>query len=95
MKFIGLGKVTKNNEGKVIERKYVVELTEAEADMITGVAGKPHISGRYKPGIEVNVTAIYQKVKSINEKYAEIKAAVAAVKTSADDIDNAIPLTGD
>ncbi|KKN73171.1 hypothetical protein LCGC14_0403440 [marine sediment metagenome] len=93
MKFLGIGKVTKDDDGKVTERCYVAELTEAEADMITGVAGKPHISGRYKPGIEVNVTAVYQKVKRINEKYAEIKAAVIAVKTSADDIDNAIPLT--
>lgn len=93
MKFIGLGKVTKNDENEVTERLYVAELTEEEADMITGVAGRPHISGRYKPGVTVNVTAIYRKVKRINEKFAEIKAGVIKVKASADEIDNAIPLT--
>lgn len=92
MKFLGLGKVTKDGQGKVVERRYVVELTEAEIDMITGVAGRPHISGRYKPGHEVNITAIYQKVKQINEKHAIIKSAVRAIKSGADDIDNSIPL---
>lgn len=91
MKFLGLGKITKKN-GVVTERKYVVEITEAEADMITGVAGRPHISGRYKPGKTVNVTAIYDKVKAINEKHDEIKAAMISVKASADDINNSIPL---
>ena len=92
MKFIGVGKITKK-DGVVTERKYVAELTEAEADMITGVAGRPHISGRYKPGITVNITAIYNKVKQINQKHDAIKAAVIAVKSHADDIDNSIPLT--
>jgi hypothetical protein len=93
MKFIGTGKVAKDESGKVTERRYVAELTEAEIDMITGVAGRPHISGRYKPGKEVNISAIYQKVKQINEKHAIIKSAVRAIKSSADDIDSSIPLT--
>lgn len=90
MEFIGVGKVNKLDTSKT---KYVVEITEAEADMIAGVAGKPHIASRYKPGVTVNITAIYDKVKLINEKYAEIKAAVITVKSNADDIGNAIPLT--
>lgn len=92
MIFTGIGKVTKDSQGKVIERELLVEITEAEADMITGVAGRPHISGRYKPGKEVNITAIYQKVKQINEKHTIIKSALRAIKSSADDIDNSIPL---
>ena len=92
MKIIGLGKVTKDESGKVTERRYVVEITEDEADMITGVAGRPHISGRYKPGKQVNITAIYDKVKAINEKHAEIKAAAIKLKSDADDIANALPL---
>jgi len=92
MRFLGLGKITKDEQGKVAERLYVIEITEAEADMITGVAGKVHISGRYKPGNIANVAKIYDKVKKINEKYAEIKAAAAQVKLDADDIANAIPL---
>lgn len=91
MKFLGLGKVTKK-DGVVTERRYVVEMTEAEADMITGVAGRPHISGRYKPGVTMNVTAVYEKVKKINQKHAEIKAAAVKLRTDAADIENAIPL---
>ena len=90
MEFLATGKINKQDTSKT---KYVVEITEAEADMITGVAGRPHIAGRYKPGVTVNITAIYDRVKLINEKYAEIKAAVITVKANADDIDNAIPLT--
>ncbi len=90
MEFIAVGKRDKVDSSKTV---YVVEITEVEADMITGVAGRPHISGRYKPGVIVNLTSIYNKVKRINEKFDEIKAAVLTVKSSADDIDNAIPLT--
>lgn len=90
MKILGVGKETK--KGKVITRRYIVEITEDEADMITGIAGKPHISGRYKPGISVNITVIYNKVKNINEKHAEIKAAAEELRSDADDIANAIPL---
>lgn len=90
MEFVGIGKVNKQNSDKTI---YVVEITEAEADMITGVAGKPHISGRYKPGVEVNLTAIYNKVEQINKKQAAILAATTTIKSSADDIKNSLPLT--
>ena len=92
MELIGLGKVTKV-DGVVTERVYVAELTEKEFDKITGIAGKPHNSGRYKVGRKVNISKIYDKVKMINDKHAEIKAAVIAVKASADSIDNSIPLT--
>ena len=90
MEFLGTGKIDKTDTSKT---KYVVELTEAEVDMITGIAGKPHVASRYKPGVEVDIAVIYQKVKLINERPAEIKAAAAAIKTGADDINNAIPLT--
>ncbi|KKN73466.1 hypothetical protein LCGC14_0400410 [marine sediment metagenome] len=90
MKFLGIGKVNKTTPS---ETAYIVEITEREADEITGVAGKPHISGRYKPGMTVNISVIYDKVKAINESHAEIVAAVAEVKADADDIANAIPLT--
>ncbi len=94
MKILGLGKVTKK-DGVVTRRRYIVEITETEADMITGVAGKVHISGRYKPGGLVNVAAIYDKVKRINERHAEIKAAALELQSDAADMANAIPLTGD
>ena len=92
MEIIGTGKITKDEDGNVIQRDIVVEITEKEADMITGVAGRPHQSGRYKPGRNVNISSIYNKVKRINEKHAEIKAAALKVKTDADVISNSIPL---
>lgn len=93
MEFLGIGKITKDDKGVVTERQYIVEMTEVEADMITGVAGKPHIAGRYKLGVTVNIAAIYDKVKRINERHAEIVAAATEIKSDADDMVNAIPLT--
>lgn len=93
MKFLGLGKVTKNEEGEVTERKYVVEMTEAEADMITGVAGRPHMAGRYRPENIINIASIYQKVKRINEKHAEIVAAAQELQSDAAEMEKSIPLT--
>jgi len=88
MEFLGEGKTT-TKQGKKIQH-YIVEISEAEADMITGVAGKVHISGRYKAGIVVDITSVYEKVKNINEKSAQIKASMATVKANADNISNAI-----
>ncbi len=90
MIFLGIGKVDKQDTSKT---KYIIEITEAEADMITGVAGKPHIASRYKPGVQVNLTAIYDKVKAINERHAEIVAGAKEVQADAAEIENAIPLT--
>jgi len=92
MQFLGIGKTTKDAQGNVTERKYIVEITEDEADRITGVAGKSHISGRYKPGVTVNITAIYDKVKRINERHAEIVAAAKELQADAADMEKAIPL---
>ncbi len=93
MKFIGIGKIKKDQNGKVAERKYIVEMTEVEADKITGVAGKPHISGRYKPGMQINISAIYDKVERINKRHTEIKAAAIELQADAADMVDAIPLT--
>ncbi len=92
MKFLGVGKVTKK-DGVVTERHYIVDITEDEADRVMGIAGRPHISNRYRPGVNVNISAIYDKVKRINDRYAEIIAAATEVKSDADDIVNALPLT--
>ena len=92
MKFLGVGKVTKK-DGVVTERHYIVDITEDEADRIMGIAGRPHISNRYRPGVNVNISAIYDKVKRINDRYAEIIVAATEVKSDADDIVNALPLT--
>ena len=90
MKFLGTGKVDKKDSSKTI---YIVEITEDEADKITGVAGKVHISGRYKPGVTVNISAIYDKVKAINERHAEIVAGVKELQADAAELESKIPLT--
>ena len=94
MKVLGIAKVTRE-QGVVTERRYIVEVTEDEADKITGVAGKPHAPNRYKPGMTINISKIYDKVKRINERHAEIVAAAIELKLDAEDIKNAIPLTED
>ncbi len=90
MEIIGIGKIDKT---KPAQTEYIVKITEDEADMITGVAGRPHITGRYKPGVSVNITAIYDKVKLINERHAEIVAAAQELQADAADMASAIPLT--
>lgn len=92
MKILGIGKIKKDAQGKVTERRYIVEITEVEADMITGIAGKPHIAGRYKPGRQVDIATIYDKVKRINERHAEIIAGATEIKKDATDMIKAMPL---
>lgn len=92
MKIIGVGKVTKDDKGVVIGREILVSMTEVEADQITGVAGKPHIAGRYKPGIVINISRIYEKVERIIKSEAAIKQAANQTKTHADDIISSFPI---
>ena len=91
MEILGLGKVTKT-DGAVTEREYIANLAEKELDMITGVAGKVHISGRYKPGTVVDLSRIYRKGKLINQKIEQIKAAAAETKVNATEIQESFPL---
>lgn len=93
MKIIGKGKPVRNDQQVIIDQTIIVEITETEARKITGVDGKPQISGRFKPGREVNISPVYDKVAKINEKQTELIAAARAVKTSADDILANIVLT--
>lgn len=82
MKIIGIS----GNKG------LIVEMSESEIMKVSGVAGKPVISGRFKPGRDVNISPIYDKVEKINTKNAELKTALAAIKTAASDMENSLIL---
>jgi len=70
----------------------ICEVSEVEADKITGIAGKSYTPHRYKAGAVVNLSDIYNKVKSLNENEEEIKAAAAETKINADEIIGSFPL---
>lgn len=89
MKIIGLAKPDANGNQNLI-----VMLSEVEADKITGVAGKTHTPHRYKAGVAVNIGTIYNRVKYINENIDTLKAAMAAAQTSAEEIEDSLPLDG-
>ncbi len=91
MLILGIGKKIKEDLKEI--QHYLIDVTEDEADMITGVAGKTHIQGTDKEGVRVNIASIYDKVKRINERHAEIKAAAVELQADAADLENAIPLT--
>ena len=67
-------------------------LKEVEADKITGSAGKPHIAHRYKAGMDLPLSKIYNMVKWINENVEAIRAAMAETKINATEIEEALPL---
>ncbi len=89
MKIIGLAK-PKASGVQVL----ICELVEAEVDKITGIAGKPHAPHRYKAGAVINLGKIYNRVKLINEKIDEIKAAAAQTQVDAGEIEAAFPIDG-
>ena len=92
MIILGIGKPIKDDQGNVTSKTYIVELTEGEFDQVTGIAGRPHIASRYKPGRDVNLADVYQRVKYLNEKEAEIKVAANNTIANANDILNAFPI---
>ena len=57
MKILGLGKITKI-DGAADDREYIVSVSEDEIDKITGVFGKTHIKGRYKPEMQIPISSI-------------------------------------
>lgn len=93
MKIIGKGKPVTDEQGKITEDVIIVEMTETEALQVTGVAGKPVISGRFKPGREVNIAEVYKKVEKINTNQTELIAAAESMIASATVIKNNSVLT--
>ncbi len=87
MKIIGIGEPLASKNQVLI-----CELSEVEADKITGIAGKSHTPHRYKAGAVVNLGKIYNKVKHINEKMAEIWAAAVATGVNAQEIKDSFPI---
>lgn len=87
MKIIGIGK-PKASGVQVL----ICELVEAEVDKITGIAGKPHAPHRYKAGAVINLSKIYNKVRHLNEKMAQILAAADATGVNAQEIKDSFPL---
>jgi len=87
MKVIALAKPLESGNQVLI-----CEVSEVEADKITGIAGKSHTPHRYKAGAEVNLSDIYSKVKYLNENEEEIKAWAAETKVSADEMIESYPL---
>lgn len=87
MKILGLGKPLASGNQVLI-----CQLAEVEVDKITGSAGKPHTPHRYKAGVTINLSPIYNKVKWINENIEAIRAAMAATKVNATEIEDSIPL---
>lgn len=87
MKIIGIGKPDEHKNQVVL-----CELSEIEMDKVTGAAGKGGTPHRYKAGVKVNLSKIYNNVKRINENMDAIKAAAAETKTNADEIEKSFPL---
>ncbi len=79
-------------DGPNDRKEYQVTLTEVEIDKITGIADKPHQTGRYRPGMKLNISAIYNKVKKIAENFTMIKLRMQETKIAAQEIDDNLPL---
>ena len=83
MDIIGIGK----------DECIVCTMTLEEIERVAGVHGKPHISGRFKAGKEINISKVYDKVSKINEKQSELIQAANDVISAANDIKSNIVLT--
>lgn len=84
--------VARIKDGPNDRKQYHVMLTETEIDKITGIAGKPHQTGRYVRGMSLNISKIYNRVKTIVTNHAAIKAAMQETRTKAQEIDESLPL---
>ena len=73
-------------------KRYQVILSEIEIDKITGIADKPHTTGRYLPGMTINISKIYNKVKRIAENFVVIKQRMAELKIKAQEVEDNLPL---
>ena len=74
------------------QKQFIVKLSEIELDKVTGIAGRPHIEGRYKAGTIVNVGKTYDNVKHLNENIDAILQAAEETKTKAEEILTSFPL---
>lgn len=74
------------------QKHYIVDMSEIEIDKILGVADKPHISGRYKPGQILSISKIYNKIKKLAANHIAIKAALQEIRTKTQESINELPI---
>lgn len=85
--------VAKIKDGPDETKMYLAELSETEIDKVAGVSDKPHVPGRYRPGMTVNLSPIYDKVAQIVGHHAAIKKAMQDTRAKAEEIENMLPIT--
>ena len=85
MKIIGVAK-PKPNGTQVL----ICELVEAEADKITGSAGKTHQPHRYKAGTVINLSPVYNRQKKISDKIEQLKAALAKSQVDTSELETVL-----
>ena len=72
-------------------KQYLVKATEAELDLISGIAESLHIEGRIQIGNVIKVSELFDKVNTFAENEKDLKSAARALRSTADSIDNLLP----
>ena len=84
--------VARTKDGPDGKRNYLVEMTEIEIDKVSGIANKPHNSGRYRAGKIINVSRTYSRLSKIVERMEEIKVNMQEVRQAAQLIEDNLPI---
>ena len=74
------------------QEKFLVEATEAELEMITGIAGKPHISGRFEVDTEIAAAEVYKRLEEFTNNKEKLKEAGNSLRQTADSIKGILDL---
>lgn len=86
MEIIGLAKPKDN------KKRYLIAADEDELDKMMGIAHLPHRPSRYKPGMSIDISPVYNKVKRIAENFEAIKISMQQTRVKAQEVEDDLPL---
>jgi hypothetical protein len=72
--------------------KFLIEADEEELDLISGIAGTPHISDRYRVGTEIAPAEVYNRLKEFTNNREKFKQAQNSLRQTADSIQGILDL---
>lgn len=84
-----VGRIKDSEDGKPM---YQVVMSENELDRVTGIAGKPHQTGRYTPGLIFNISRIYKRLSKVVKQINAIKLKMAETRAAAQAIEDSLPI---
>jgi hypothetical protein len=72
-------------------KEFIVIATQDELDKFSGIDNAAMIDGRITVGTKIDVSLLWDRLKSLTAKAGQLQAVAQTLRTRADEIESALP----